>query len=166
MEETAAYGRRGKPKRLGQSPLKRPPARHTPAVGAPSDVRSPKNPIKRRSSKVADEQEFEEHNLLTETLFSIKTWILETALHMKLGDEGYTVLKTKIGNFDLQAVREIDVNGDEVFVLEADEIDPGVHFVQALGEWKTREKVAYTFMGDLREALYAEEDDENDAGEE
>lgn len=112
---------------------------------------------KRKGSDVSD-KELEEHEKMTDLLYKIKWWVKTRALTLDVGEQGSAVETAEFGNFDLQAVRETDVNGDEIFVLEADEKEPGVLFVQIVEDWRKRSKAADMFLGDLKESLFKDDD--------
>ena len=116
-----------------------------------------KKPKTRKGTSVSD-KELDEHEKMTDLLYKIKWWVKTKALSLEVGEQGSAVETAEFGNFDVQAVRETDVNGDEIFVLEADEKEPGVLFVQIVEDWRKRSKAADMFLGDLKESIFKDDD--------
>ena len=117
-----------------------------------------KKTLKKRNGSDVSDKELDEHEKMTDLLYKIKWWVKTKALTLEVGEQGSAVETAEFGNFDLQAVREIDVNGDEIFVLEADEKEPGVLFVQIVEDWRKRSKAADMFLGDLKENIFKDDD--------
>ena len=117
-----------------------------------------KKTLKKPKRPETSDKELVEDEKMTDLLYKIKWWVKAKARTLEVGEQGSTVETAEFGNFHLQAIRETDVNGDEIFVLEADEKEPGVLFVQIVEDWRKRFKVVDMFLGELKENIFKDDD--------
>lgn len=133
---------------------------------APKPKPKPKHVQKSTSrGRVMESAMVKDHERATSALRNLQFWLQDVARTIKLGDEGAGTASRQMDGFDVVVFRDRDPHGEEIFVVELDATEPRALFVQTVSGWKDRNAAIRTFMGNVREKIFRDDEDEEDYDE-